>query len=372
MRACAALSLLLVGCERETSTSSEGDPPTPSVEAPSTKEKKKAKDPCPSPKPEGDAPVLIADEIILVHRAMPLRWYHAVEKRYYELAAEPLRPKDLGGTAEIKGAVWDDKYFYRVRCFEDCGNRTSMGNPLAVERIDRSTGESVRLGKGAYGLNGIVLHGDHVYWGVRGSPNMIGGGVTRVAKAGGTQERIRIDNGSDHDDKVSRLQPYPDGILVEGERTLAWIPANGDPPRKILEVERQLGPAVRDGDSYYVAEEGDPYWQSKDSGYIHRITIADGKDTKLVGPVRWPSAITTYRDTIYYMLKDSPEVWSLPKDGGKPHVAVRRHARAEACDESVGIWADERGLFWLRARKEFMRTGRERLYFLPWTAVSKP
>ena len=208
------------------------------------------------------------------------------------------------------------------------------------------------------------MFGDHVYWGVYG--HQIGGGVSRVAKAGGDQEKIRIAADAMPEDKVSALRGYANGILVQGTRTIAWIPANGERPRVILEVSARMGPAVLDGDSFYIAEYGEPHWQAEASGYIHRVALADGKHTKLTGVVRWPSAIATFGSNVYFMRSESADIWAVPKAGGNVRVVVANGPCTEPCDTSLGLWTDERGLFWLRG-KELVEG--ERLYFLPWSAI---
>jgi hypothetical protein len=312
-------------------------------------------EPCPpgTQKFEIRAPVVVADKIRVFHEDMPLRWI-AQDSHLHELAADPLSPIDLGPSDQFKSGVWDDKYWYRRRCYEHCVAQTDMGVPTAVERVDRKTGESLRLGEGDYGLGNILPFGDFVYWGVYG--HQINGGVWRVAKSGGKQELVRLP-----DDKIAALHAYPDGILVQGTRTLGWVPMTGA-PQLVLEVRQDIGPGVRDGNDFYVAERGDPYWKSADSGFIHRV--ANGKDTKLAGPVRWPSAIATFGPNVYFMLTESGDIWSVPKAGGNARV-ILVGPRIEPCDESLAMWADARGLFWLRG-KRFFSTG-DRLYFAPWS-----
>jgi hypothetical protein len=320
--------------------------------------------PCP-PSTSSTAPVVIADEILVLQRWMPLRWI-ARDEHLHELGADPKRPVDLGGGNKLRGPVWDDRYFYRRHCFKNCDGGTSLGVPAAIERIDRATGASTQLSDHHYGLHRILLFGDHVYWGIYG--HQIGGGVWRVPKAGGKEEQVRIARNPEDEDRVEELTPYPDGILVQGTQSIAWIPAHGM-PRTIVAVEQDAGPAVRDGEAFYVAEGGDPYWQSKDSGFIHRVD-ADGKNTRLAGPVRWPSAIATHGAHIYFMLRDSGDVWSVPKAGGAPTVVVQNGPRKRQCDETLGLWADDRGLFWLRGQR-FMGDG-DTLYFAAWSTLTSP
>jgi hypothetical protein len=301
------------------------------------------------------APMVIADKIRVFHGDMPLRWI-AQDSHLHELDTDPLQPKDLGPSDQFKSGVWDDHYWYRERCYADCVAYTDLGVPTAVERVDRVTGESVRLGDGGLGIADILPFGDYVYWGVYG--HQINGGVWRIPKSGGTQELVT----SDHD-KIKALHADRDGILVQGTRTISWIPPSG--PSQVIALMKDIGPAVRDGDDFYIAEQGDPYWKSDDSGYIHRVS--GGMDTKLAGPVRWPSAIAAFGPNVYFMLRESGDLWSVPKTGGVAKV-VLTGPRIEPCDESLGMWADARGLFWLRGNRFFSKG--DRLYFLPWSALA--
>lgn len=290
----------------------------------------------------------------MFHEDMPLRWA-AQDGHFHELGADPLHPTDLGPSSEFKSTVWDDRYWYRVRCYHDCEPRTDLGAPVAIERVDRVTGERVRLTEDDHGIHGIALLDDHVYWGIYG--HQIGGGIKRVRTRGGPQETVLTRQ------RIERLHAYDDGILVEAVAMVGWIPKVGEPTQ--LLAARGIGGAARDGDDVYVAERGDPYWQSSDSGYIHRIH--DGKDIKLAGPVRWPSAIAAYGPNVYFMLSETGDLWSVPKAGGPVHLVIAG-PRIEPCDNSLGLWADARGLFWLRGHELFGATG-QRLYFLPWSAV---
>jgi hypothetical protein len=298
---------------------------------------------------------------------MPLRWITEDKQLLYELDADPRRPKYLGPAHKLISSVFDDKYWYRTKCYDDCDDDTDLGPYYAIERVDRLTGESKRLSSGARGLHELLVFGDFVYWGVYG--HQVDGGVFRVPKAGGEEERIRIAPDRRYEDKVEKLTADPEGILVQGTGTIGWIPMNGERARLILRVAEDTGPAVHDGDSFYVAERGAPRWGTSDSGSIHRIAVADNNDTKLAGPVRSPSAITTFGPNVYFMLSESGDIWSVPKLGGPLKQVLANGPRIDPCDESLRLWADDRGLFWQRG-KRFLSEG-DRIYFLPWSAIER-
>ena len=325
-------------------------------------------DPCPKSQTSvaTNAPRLVADKIHVISEA-PLRWV-GLDKQVYELAEDPSRPTKLGAVDDFESLVWDDKYWYRRKCYDDCLADDSLGTHDAVERIDRITGESKRLGTGDYGLGNILLYGDHVYWGVFG--HQLEGGVFRISKQGGAEEAIRIDPDARFEDRIQELRPYRDGILVEGLMTVGWIPASG-PPRLILELTGNtgVGAAVLDDDGFvYVAEEGDRYWESKGSGYILRVPLAGGEGKKLAGPVKAPAAIASFGPNVYFMLENEPGVWAVPKGGGPTKRVLTIERDDSPCNEPVGLWADRRGLFWLLGLKYF---GSHKLFFQPWSAIKK-
>jgi hypothetical protein len=356
--------VLLAACDREPASRwVEQQPPVPQT-PPQDPEPEPMRPPAPLPErpcPPGAqafdirARVVIADSIGVFHEDMPLRWI-AQDGHFHELAADPLHPTDLGPSSAFKSTVWDDRYWYRARCYDDCEELTDMGVPLAIERVDRRTDKRVRLTQAEHGIHAIAPLGDSVYWGIYG--HQIDGGVWRVLKQGGRQEPLLTSQ------KIERIHTYDDGLLVEAIAMVGWIPRIGE-PSTVLGGIAEVGAATHDGDDFYVAERGDPYWQSKDSGYIHRIHA--GKDTKLAGPVRWPSAVAAYGANVYFMLSETGDIWSVPKAGGTAKVALAG-PRIEPCDNSLGLWADARGLYWLRGHRLFGAPG-QRLYFMPWSAL---
>jgi hypothetical protein len=353
------VGLALTACTRERPGERERPPPQPTEHPAAAPREPRSPYACPTRKvpPVANA-ILIHDHIRLAHAEMPLRWITS-DDEVYELGSDPLQPTKLGAAEQIHGATWDDKYRYRAKCYKDCIEYDSMGVAEAIERIDRVTGERKRLTKGHYGLGSIVLHGEHVYWGLRGH-HQAGGAVWRVSKRGGEDQLLRFFPDRAFEDWIQTLSSYRDGVLVEGLRSVGWISASGE-PRLLFEIERasDVASAVLDDGFVYIAESDDA-WQREPSGAIHRVALVDGARKNLTGPLKSPEAIATFGPNIYFVLRNGPDIWVLPKSGGKPRRFVTPDAESQ-CDWPVRVWADERGLFWLAGWPRD-----QALYFLPW------
>ena len=148
-----------------------------------------------------------------------------------------MRPVDLGPPQALGGPQWDDAFWYHCICFDDCHN--ADGAMYGVERIGKRTGDRVRLRAGDYGASVMTLFGDYVYWGNWGH-NVDDGGVERVPRRGGPQERIRI--WKKRDDYIQSLIPYPGrGILVIGLSSVAWIPGTEDKGHRPFQAHADRG-----------------------------------------------------------------------------------------------------------------------------------
>ena len=324
----------------------------------------KAAEPCQKPQvaSQATAPQLIAADIHLINESEPLRWI-GLNAHVYELDSATHVVIDLGDDRRVKGPLWDERYWYRTKCFEDCENGSSAGRPTAVERIDRRSGERMRLGRGDYGLGRVTLVGDYVYWGVFG--HQVNGGVARVRKEGGEQEDVRI-SGSTGGDKITKLTAYADGIVALGWESIAWIPLGSGEARYVAKGFRADN-AVLDGSVIYAADQGDPYWDSKASGHIRRISL-DGSNTMLAGPFKWPAGIATHGSEVYFTLRESTNIWAVSKTGGFPRVVLNMGPR-EPCQESKALWATDRGLIWADGGGTWSFDDRRTLHFAPWAAL---
>jgi hypothetical protein len=200
----------------------------------------------------------------------------------------------------------------------------------------------------------------YVYWGINGHD--IDGGVRRVRKRGGLQERIR--GAGVREDRVKRIVPYPKlGILVVGESTVGWIRGNEDKATTLFKSETFIGDAVADDRYAFVAEKGRKHDQRP--GYIYRVAIETGAILRLTGPLEQPSKIATHGDREYFMLDTAEGVWSVPKAGGEVTKAVSGDPYdREQGEASLGLWAHECGLLWLQGNSVVDST--KTLRFVPW------
>lgn len=312
--------------------------------------------------------VKIAEHANVINTA-PLRWTTADTRHVYELReGAELDVIDLGSADEMKAATWDDAYWFRRRCYEDCDGRTSMGIPTAVERIDRVTGERKRLSKGYWGLTKPLPRGSYVYWGIFG--HGIGGGVFRVGKDGSGEVELRLQDKSV--ERVEELTAMKNGLLATTENQLLWFPDGEQLGRELMKVRESIGGAVVDGDAAYIAEYGKRYWDSKPSGYIHRVRL-DGTDFKtLAGPVQFPQTIAVHGDTVFYMLRKDATIYAVPTTGGEPRVALLPRFDEQPCNETTAMWSTSHGLVWQRSPGGFLPVADDTLWFAPWSMLELP
>jgi hypothetical protein len=315
------------------------------------------------------APLIIAAGIdAIVETPSPaspvfLGWA-TTDGHHHQLSNRSLLPVDRGEGV----LVADERYQYDRECQHGCDRErsTSLGRGLGIVRVDPVTGQRLRLTRAYSGISTVLPYREHVYWGTY--PHAIGGGVYRVHRGGGDVTELWSG------DKVGDLVPYRDGILVIGERRIAWLPASGG--AATIVTRRGRSAAVVAGDAYYVAEYGDPYWDSADSGSIRRIPRTGGRAVTLAGPLRWPTAIAVRGDAVYFVRRESSTIWMVPTTGGAVRAAIpsiEPDGKESPCAESLGLWADDRGLFYLRGQ-DFI--GTSTLYHVPWadlaTATTSP
>ncbi len=301
----------------------------------------------------------IATGLALVERAPSIRWRSARDGHIYDATRDPVRPEDLGVASAFAGTRWDDTYWYRVVCVDDCDD--GAGPKGGVERIDKRTGAAQRLGDGDYGLGNITLFGDYVYWGNYGhSPN--DGGVRRVLRRNGPQESIRIWDG--REEHIQSLTPYPGrGVLAVGTVSVAWIAGTGDRGTIMFDSDMLVGDAVVDGDFVYLTERDQRF--DRRPGHIYRVSLATRAVLRLTGPLDQPARIALHGGRVYFTLDDNAGIWSVPTAGG---VVTRTIGDGpydlELGEEPLGLWAHPCGLVWLRGNPAVPST--QRLLFQPW------
>ena len=167
---------------------------------------------------------------------------------------------------------------------------------------------------------------------------------------------------------MSEIVPWRDGVLVESPQLVTWIEEGAGLARIVMHgAGHEVVDAVLDDDSFFIAVERKPYWTWKGKSFIHRVTrIGDEPPVEIAGPFRDISALATFGPNVYFMLRATGEVWSVPKAGGNAQVVING-PRETTCDVTHGLWADERGLFWSRGEPYF--SAARTLYFLPWSAT---
>jgi hypothetical protein len=312
--------------------------------------------------PEGG--VIVARGINMLGEPHKLSW-GSPDGHVYEVTSDPLSPIDLGHRSAFLGEVWDERFWYRLTCYEDCDNPSSSGSPLAVQRIERTTGKREQLGKSEYGLARIVVLDSFLYLGISGH-DAEDGGVRRVHKYSGQYERIPI---TPHvDPHVKSLTPYKGlGVLVGGEYAVSWIPDGEEKGREIYRSDVSIAAQVLDGKYVYVAVRGRK--QDGTQGFIERVSIITGATARLSGPLNEPSAIAVHDQTVYFMLHKSPGVWSVPTTGGEPKLVIPGAAYdVERGEVSLRVWAHPCGLVWLHGNS-FPPSTVKTLRYMPWTAI---
>lgn len=319
--------------------------------------------------------VVLATDIAPLGDPSLIQWGAFDSGRVSRITDEPLRPLEVAQRDQMPGPYWDDKYWYRTRHYEDRGN-ASFGGTWEIERVDRNTGATMRLGRGGRGdegLSAVTLTDDYVYWGIFG--HSAERGVRRVPKKGGPQQDIEI--GKTESPAVRDLNVYRGhGILVRGSRTVAWIPEGEARGSEIFRSSLDVSAATFDGTDFYVAESGHKY--APDHGALYRIS--NDATIQLVGSLAQPGAIAVHGDIVYFMLDESPDIWSVSTAGGTPRkVVVGAPYDPEHGEQSLRLWAHECGLIWLHGNSAADYAWRQgwpssvgsgnTLRYLPWSAL---
>jgi hypothetical protein len=79
------------------------------------------------------------------------------------------------------------------------------------------------------------------------------------------------------------------------------------------------------------------------------------------GPLKSPAAIATFGSNVYFLLRNGTDIWVVSKAGGKAQRFVTLPDTQSHCDRAMGLWADERGLFWLVGWPRD-----QAIHFMPW------
>jgi hypothetical protein len=233
----------------------------------------------------------------------------------------------------------DDDFFYWAECGTGgCGHH---GDNQALVRVSRSTRAKTVLADRLGIVHVALLDRGNVYIGMWDDDRGGRGSVARVPRKGGSLATLW--RGGAVED-----------LLLEGDRIFAV--AGGE----VVSIPRGAGKAVvvarglqsaravaADAGHVYVADRGDPYWKSADSGYLSRVPRKGGKTERMLGPVRWPEAVAVIGDRVLVGLANG-DILAVGKTGGAPAVLVDEK-RANPCRETTWMRAIGGALYWLRA-----------------------
>lgn len=233
----------------------------------------------------------------------------------------------------------DDDSFYWAECGAGgCGHH---GDNQALVRVSRAKKTRTVLADGLGIVHVAALDRGDLYLGTWDDDHGARGSIARVSRKGGALATLWR-GGAVEDLVVDR-----DRIVAVAGGELVSIPRGAGKPA-VLAGGLQAPHAVAvDATHAYVAERGDPYWQSGDSGYLVRVPLAGGKAERLLGPVRWPEGVAVLGDRVLVGLARG-DVLSVPRGGGAPTVVVREK-RPEPCRETFWMRSAGGALYWLRA-----------------------
>jgi hypothetical protein len=229
---------------------------------------------------------------------------------------------------------------YLVEC-DGCGSSASHSERSSITAVDRRTGKKVPLVAVGGRIGGLAQVDDHIYYSI--SDN-VSDGVYLLSKTGGTPLEVKFD-GTPWFGGFADFVRYKRGTLVVGRDMVGWIPVdNLDVGTVRYRSKWIIDSAVMDDDVLYVAEYKD--------GYIWRVSHSDG-DKALFGPLKSPAEIAMDGDMLFVVLRDSGDMYGLPKTGGDLRVIARVEAPL-VTGSGTGVWARPEGLYWLRDGKLYL------------------
>ena len=148
-----------------------------------------------------------------------------------------------------------------------------------------------------------------------------------------------------------------ENLVFDGERLLALTKG------EVISIPRQSGKAAVlargldeahafaiGANHIYIAERGDPYWRSADSGYLAQVPRAGGKTTRLVGPVLWPEGVAVIGEQVFVGLHNGDILVTDPS--GRAVTKVVDEERSDPCRRTTWREAIDGALYWLRVRSD--------------------
>lgn len=254
----------------------------------------------------------------------------------------PLAGGEAEQVAEIESRsllAIDDDFFYWAECGTGgCGHH---GDNQALVRVSRSTKDKTVLADRLGIVHVALLDRGSIYIGTWDDDYGARGSVARVPGKGGSLATL-WKGGAVED------------LFIEGDRIFAAaggevvsIPRGAGKPVVVAHGVQSAQAVAADAGHVYVADRGDPYWKSADSGYLLRVPRKGGTTEKMLGPVRWPEAVAVIGDRVLVGLAKG-DILSVGKTGGAPVVLVEEK-RADPCRETWWMRAIGGSLYWLRA-----------------------
>lgn len=255
------------------------------------------------------------------------------------------RVRLTGGAAEEVGtiqssrllAIDEDAYYWAECGTGGCGHH---GDNRALVRVSRADG-SRRVLADRLGIVHVAAidRGDLVI-GTWNDDYGAAGAVTRVARKGGSPVTL-WKGGAVEDLLVER-----DRVLAVSAAELVAIPRGRGKPLVLASGLDHASAVAADATHVYVAERGDPYWKSADSGFLVRVPRRGGKAERILGPVRWPEGVAVIGERVMVGLARG-DIVSVGKAGGTPVVLVREK-RPEPCRDTFWMRGIGGSLLWLR------------------------
>jgi len=289
-----------------------------------------------------------ADSLVMMKDSISARTLLQHGKHFYWASRKGVVWRlPLGGGAaeevgEIEGArllAIDDEFFYRAECGTGgCGHH---GDNQALIRVSRTNRARTVLADRLGIVHVAVLDRGNIYIGTWDDDHGARGSVARLPRKGGSLTTL-WQGGAVED------------LFIDGDRVFAVaggevisIPRAGGNPVVVVSGLQDARAVSVDSSHVYVAERGDPYWQSADSGYLVRVPRGGGKSERMLGPVRWPEGVAVLGDRVLVGLAKG-DILSIPRSGGTPEVLVAE-TRSDPCRETFWMRAIGGSLYWLRA-----------------------
>lgn len=266
---------------------------------------------------------------VLILQRGPLR-LRTLDGTILELQEENVNEVGVGAGSGM--LAWDDEYWYVADSVP--GRRGGHGGCSSIRRLHRDSGSSGSelVVDEVCGLTAVASFEKRLFLGAMGA---IRGSIYEVASPR-EMERLLV-NGT-APDGIRAVSVYSDGLLFLSLTQVIWMSVDENVASfREAYVSRRVGDAVISDGEFYVADRYRKAIVAVDS-YGARRTLAENLDEV--------SAVARFGRYLYFMKADSADIWRLDVHGGAPELYFRQTTTAG--NESLGIWANRSGLFWVR------------------------